>query len=128
LAEASDKPKVTHRTADKWVKISSPAPVMRFHLKRFVWCGVKRHKVHTAVHFPFSLDLGEFVRRDGEGESDGGTGAAAASSSAGGGAAEKAEPLPLNYDLAAIICHQGASTQSGERHQEMILSEQSVLT
>ena len=66
---------------------------MRFHLKRFVWAGVRRHKVRAHVDFPFHLDMTDVVRSD---DTSGG-----------------ASSTPLMYELVAIICHQGTRMSSG---------------
>ena len=103
--EKGKEPEVKYRDAVKSISIRRPGPIIRFHIKRFRWSGIKREKVHTLLTFPFVLDLRKVrgwsfsdddrdddsdsnatTDNENEHESDGAVGAAAVSGSGGIGA------------------------------------------
>jgi ubiquitin carboxyl-terminal hydrolase 44/49 len=49
------------RSATKNARVSRLPGVLRLHMKRFRWSGVRREKIQTGVEFPFELDLQAFA-------------------------------------------------------------------
>jgi ubiquitin C-terminal hydrolase len=105
---------IKYRDAVKRLKISRPGPIMRFHIKRFIWTGIKREKIHTHLVFPFVLDL-KTVKGWGGGKDDADSETPRKKSKTGTTTSSSSRD-DLNshlLDLTGVICHEGKGMSGG---------------
>lgn len=114
-----------YRSAEKCSRITRPAEVMRFHLKRFKWCGIRREKIHANVRVPLALDLSPYVVVDSNNSTVGGDGTPSAPTGMpdtghragavpdGGTGPRGAMCTSHTYQLVGVVAHEGKGIASG---------------
>ena len=95
---------VTYRNASRRTTISRIPGLLRVHLKRFRWEGVRREKIAAHVAFPLVLDLAPFCEADAAQQAF-----AAAGVRLGAAGAKEV----LMFDLVGVIVHHGRGINSG---------------
>ena len=94
---------IAYRNATKRSRITLLPALLRIHLKRFRWQGIKREKIASHVDFPVQLDVGAYCEA---------SAAADTFSAAGVKPAHVAADAYL-YDLVGVIVHHGKGINAG---------------
>jgi ubiquitin C-terminal hydrolase len=94
---------IQYRNASKCTRITLLPALLRVHLKRFRWQGIKREKIASHVDFPLQLDMERFCEAN----------TARDTYDAAGVKQTSSDPDAYLYDLLGVIVHHGKGINSG---------------